>query len=34
MICSEDELGFQEDRAPGIMKLEEIFDEKILESNL
>ncbi|EKD66035.1 MAG: hypothetical protein ACD_49C00067G0021 [uncultured bacterium (gcode 4)] len=34
MICSEDELGFQQDRAPGIMILEEIFDEKILEANL
>lgn len=30
MICSEDELDFQEDRAPWIMKLEEYFDEKIL----
>lgn len=34
MICSEDELGFQEDRAPGIMILENIFSEKELDNNL
>ncbi|MDD2487687.1 MAG: phenylalanine--tRNA ligase subunit beta [Candidatus Gracilibacteria bacterium] len=34
MICSEDELGFQEERAPGIMILENIFDEKVLENQI
>lgn len=34
MICSEDELWFQEDRAPGIMKLEDYFDKSILLSNI
>jgi len=34
MICSEDELGLQEDRAVGIMRLEDHFDEVLLESKL
>jgi hypothetical protein len=34
MICSEDELAFQEERASGIMQLENYFDEKILEKNI
>lgn len=34
MICSEDELGFQSERSAWIMKLEEIFDEKILENQI
>jgi phenylalanyl-tRNA synthetase beta chain len=34
MICSEDELGLQEDRAAGIMVLENHFSESLLESKL
>lgn len=34
MICSEDELGLQEERAPGIMQLEKHFSESLLESKL
>ncbi len=34
MICSEDELGLQEERAPGIMVLENHFRESLLESKL
>jgi len=34
MICSEDELDFQDDRAAGIMKLEDYFDSKLLESKI
>lgn len=34
MICSEDELGLQEERAPGIMQLEQYFPESLLESKL
>lgn len=34
MICSDDELGLAEDRASGILELEKLFDEKILESHL
>lgn len=34
MICSEDELEFQEMRAPWIMQLENYFDEKVLESQV
>lgn len=34
MICSEDELGLQEDRAAGIMVLENHFPESLLESKL
>lgn len=34
MICSEDELGFQEERAPGIMRLENYFDVQILAKQL
>lgn len=34
MICSEDELGLQEDRAPGIMQLEKHFSEELLQSKL
>lgn len=34
MICSEDELGLQEDRAAGIMVLENHFSESVLESKL
>ena len=34
MICSEDELGLQEDRAAGIMVLENHFPESFLESKL
>lgn len=34
MICSEDELGFQEDRSAGIMRLEDYFYEHILSKNI
>ncbi|HBB27625.1 TPA: phenylalanine--tRNA ligase subunit beta, partial [Candidatus Gracilibacteria bacterium] len=34
MICSEDELGLQEERAPGIMQLEKHFSEELLQSKL
>ena len=34
MICSEDELGLQEDRAAGIMVLENHFPESLLELKL
>lgn len=34
MICSEDELGLQEERAPGIMQLEKHFSESLLASKL
>ena len=34
MICSEDELGLQEERAHGIMQLERHFSEELLESKL
>ncbi len=34
MICSEDELDFQEARAPWIMRLEEYFDVELLEANI
>lgn len=34
MICSEDELGLQEERAAGIMVLENHFPESLLESKL
>lgn len=34
MICSEDELGLASDRAEGILKLEDIFDEKILAGKI
>ena len=34
MICSEDELGLQEDRAAGIMVLENHFPESLLQSKL
>lgn len=34
MICSEDELGLQEERAPGIMQLERHFSEELLQSKL
>lgn len=34
MICSEDELGLQEERAAGIMRLEDHFPESLLESKL
>lgn len=34
MICSEDELGLQEERSAGIMPLENSFDETYLESKL
>ena len=34
MICSEDELGLQEERALGIMILEKHFSEELLESKL
>ncbi|MDD2891645.1 MAG: phenylalanine--tRNA ligase subunit beta [Candidatus Gracilibacteria bacterium] len=34
MICSEDELGLQEERAPGIMQLERYFPEELLQSKL
>lgn len=34
MICSEDELGLQEERAAGIMALENHFSESLLESKL
>lgn len=34
MICSEDELGLQEERAPGIMVLEKHFSEELLQSKL
>lgn len=34
MICSEDELGLQEERAPGIMRLEKYFSKSLLESKL
>jgi phenylalanyl-tRNA synthetase beta chain len=34
MICSEDELGLVDERAQGIMKLEEYFDEALLAEKL
>lgn len=34
MICSEDELGFQEERAPWIMRLEKYFNEEVLAIQL
>ncbi len=34
MICSADELGFQEERSEGILKLEEIFWEETLEKQI
>lgn len=34
MICSEDELGLQPDRSPGIMILEQYFSTDFLEKNL
>lgn len=34
MICSLDELGFQEERAEGIFRLEEVYGEAFLESRL
>ncbi|MDD2565340.1 MAG: phenylalanine--tRNA ligase subunit beta, partial [Candidatus Gracilibacteria bacterium] len=34
MICSEDELELQEGRSAGIMRLEDYFDEKVLENHI
>ena len=34
MICSADELGLQQDRAEGILILEQIWDEQDLESHI